>query len=86
MKLDLPPSPVQYDKRQAAAYVCVSLRTFERLLAQGLIEYHLVGSRRKFSQQQLDDFLARQVVGQRKPRARRTPPAKATPTKPGDQA
>ena len=51
-------SPVIYSRGQAADYLDVSLRTFDRLLAEAALPYVVIGRRRKFLKRDLDAYIA----------------------------
>ncbi len=49
--------PVIYSRGQAADYLGVSLRTFDRLRAAAALPYVVIGRRRKFLKGDLDTYV-----------------------------
>ncbi len=50
--------PVILSRRQAADYLGVALRTFDRLRAAAALPYVVIGRRRKFLKRDLDTYVA----------------------------
>ena len=51
-------APVIYSRGQAADYLGVSLRTFDRLRAEAALPFVVIGRRRKFLKRDLDTYVA----------------------------
>ena len=50
--------PVIYSRGQAADYLGVSIRTFDRLRAEAALPFVVIGRRRKFLKRDIDTYVA----------------------------